>query len=194
MKRLVFPILVAVLCLIWLHGSVFPGGTVSNTHFRSDQEHQSTDPHTRFYECRLDSGIAWGTIADSNQMIASWYTPWVSLGPNRIGFTYIFRMTRVDTTLTMDDNDSIWISIETSSNLDSWYPNINTIHEFDPKNDTGTYAKHFPSCSATTQTLTGFVRTEIIYHCWQDSANLGSIKDTLTHVPMLFEETIIPVD
>lgn len=194
MKRLAFPILASVLCLVWLYSLVFSAGTTSNTHFRSDVDHVTTDPHTRIYEMRLDSGIAWGTAADSNQLIASWVTPWVFLGKNRIEFMYIFRVTRIDTTLTIDDNDSIWISVETSANPDSWYPNINTIHEFTALNDTGTCAKFFPACSAAVRTQTGYVRTEIVYHCWQDSAAHGSINDTLTHVAMLFEQTIIPIN
>lgn len=193
MKRLVFPILASVLCLIWLHGLVFSGGDISNTHFRSDVEHRTTDPHTRIYEMRLDSGIAWGTSADSNQLTVTRVTPWIFLGKNTIGFMYVFRATRIDTTLTIDDNDSIFITVETCPNPDSWLPNVNTIHEFTALNDTGTVAKYFPPCSATVQTQTGYVRTEIVYSCWQDSAALGSISDTLTHVPILFEETIIPV-
>lgn len=183
-----------VLGLVWLTTVVFSAGTTSNTHWIPDVDHESHSPHLKIYAVRLDSGIAWGTAADSNQIIASWVTPWVDLGVNRVGFMYVFRVTRIDTTLTINDNDSIWISVETTTNPNSWYPDINTIHEFTPLNDTGTCAKHFPACSATVQTQTGYVRTEIVYHAWQDSLDHGSILDTLTHVPMLFEETIIPVD
>lgn len=201
MKRLsfltyCFALLTSALCLIWTYGLVFSAGDVSNTHFRSDTQagHRTTDPHTRIYEMRLDSGIAWGTVADSNRLATSWVTPWTFLGRNRIGFMYIFRVTRIDTTYTIDDMDSILISVETCANPDSWYPNINTIHEFTVLNDTGTCAKYFPPCSATVQAQVGYVRSEIVYSCWQDSAADGSISDTLTHVPILFEQTIIPVD
>lgn len=171
------------------------GGVTANMHPGPDITHlpDRDSPYTRYYQCRLDSGIAWGTIADSNQFVGEWNTPWTRLPTGTLGFMYMVRLTAIDTTLTMNDNDSIWISVETSSNRISWYPDLHTIHEFDPVNDTATLFKAFQPDSNLVQPQFGWLRTEIVYHCWQDSLAHGSISDTLTHTPMYLEETIIPI-
>jgi hypothetical protein len=192
-KTLFGACLILVGMLFFAYVSTWGAGTTANMHPGSDITHTEDDPYTQLYQCRIDSGIAWGTAADSNQFIGEWNTNWTRLPAGAIGFTYMVRLTAIDTTLTMNDNDSIWISVETSSNPNSWYPNINTIHEFDPVLDTCTQYKHFPPDSSFVQVQFGYVRTEIVYHCWQDSLDHGSICDTLSHTPMYLEETIIPI-
>jgi hypothetical protein len=191
MRKFIFLFVVLLLMGVWIYGLVYSAGTTSNTHFRQDPLHQSYNDFTRLYEVRLDSGISWGTAADSNRLAATWYTTWRDLG-KRIAFMYIFRMTRIDTTYTIDDNDSILVTIQTSSNPWVWNSKTNDIHAA-LLLDTGTVAKYFPACSALVQVQTPYVRTSVYYTCWQDSLANGSITDTKTHVPMTFEETIIPV-
>lgn len=176
---------------LWSMG--YSAGTLANFHIGSDTDHMTHNVNTDAYSARIDSGISWGTSADSNRIAATWYTPWKYLGNEYFGFMYVFRLTRIDTTLTLDDNDTVSISVQTTTDPTSWYPNINTIHDFDPVNDTATIYKYFPHDSALVQIQTNYVRTSITYTAWQDSADLGSICDTLSHVPMLYEETVIPV-
>jgi hypothetical protein len=120
-------------------------------------------------------------------------TPTVLLRPGiRPGGIWANALTRIDTTYTIDDNDSILVTIQTSSNPWVWNSKTNDIHAA-LLLDTGTVAKYFPACSALVQVQTPYVRTSVYYTCWQDSLANGSITDTKTHVPMTFEETIIPV-
>lgn len=202
MKKSFWGAVLIVLCLfsVTLMGDIWADGTTANMHPGSDITHSEDDPYTQLYQCRLDSGYArleategWNGSAagDSAQFIGEWNTNWTRLPFGVIGFTYMLRLTAVDTTHGIDDNDSIWISVETSSNPNSWSPNINTIHEFAFALDTVTKYEHFPPDSAAVQVQFGFVRTEIVYHAWQDSA-MGFF-DSLTHTPMYLEETIIPI-
>lgn len=201
-KTLLGAILIAAFMLFAYQASTWADGTSANMHPGSDVTHlpDRDSPYVRYYQCRLDSGYAkteategWNGSAadDSAQLIGEWNTFWTRLPVDALGFVYMVRLTAVDTTHGIDDNDSIWISVETSTNLASWYPDLHTIHEFDPVNDTATLFKVFQPDSNLVQPQFGWVRTEIVYHCWQDSAQ--GFFDILSHTPMYLEETIIPI-